>query len=162
MRFLVILTVIFLFATGFSTAFGATQFEQIKALAGDWEAEFPDGTTISITYTPISGGTAVMETLKLKNGIDMRSIYYRNGEKLMMTHYCESGNQPRLQESTSSNPNDIALSFLDITNVPSPESSSYLYRVVFHFKDADSFSQDITWMINGKESTNTWNLQRKK
>jgi hypothetical protein len=137
-----------------------TQLDQIKDLAGDWQANLPDGTSLNITYSPISGGTAVMEVLNLPNGTDMRSIYHLNGENLMMTHYCESGTQPRL--ASSADPNNVTLSFLDATNVGSAEKSSYLYRVTFHFKDKDSFSQEITWMINGKESTNTWNLVRKK
>jgi len=138
------------------------QFDQLKALAGDWQTQLPDGRLLNITYTPISGGTAVMEVLNLPDGTNMRSIYHLNGDTLMMTHYCESGNQPRLETTSSANPNDITFSFLDATNVGSPDKSSYLYKVTFHFKDKDSFSQDITWMINGKESTNTWELVRKK
>jgi hypothetical protein len=138
------------------------QFDQIKALAGDWQAKLPDGKTLDITYIPISGGTAVMEVLNMPDGTDMRSIYHLNGENLMMTHYCESGNQPRLESTPSSDPNNFTLSFVDASNIGNPEQSSYLYKVTFHFKDKDSFSQDITWMINGKESTNTWYLVRTK
>ena len=153
---------IFLLAFAFSPVFATTQFDQLKALAGDWVAKLPDGTTMNLTYTSISGGTAVMEVLNLPNGTDMRSIYHQNGDNIMMTHYCESGTQPRLQSNSSTDSTALALSFVDVTNVPVPEKSAYLYKVVFHFKDNDSFSQDVTWMVQGKESTQTWNLQRKK
>lgn len=162
MKLAAVFTAILLFAFGFASVFATSQFDQIKALDGDWVAKFPDGTTMNITYTTISGGTAVMEVLYLPNGTDMRSIYHQNGERIMMTHYCESGTQPRLQSNSSTDSNALALSFVDVTNVPVPEKSAYLYKVVFHFKDHDSFSQDVTWMVQGKESTQTWDLTRKK
>jgi hypothetical protein len=140
----------------------AGPLDRLKALEGDWSGKFGDGNEINVTYTTISGGNAVMETFRLGAGSDMRSIYHMNGDKLMMTHYCESGNQPRLQGAVSES-KDLTLSFLDITNLNAePKMSSYLYRVVFHFGDADQFSQDITWMIQGKESTNKLTLTRRK
>jgi hypothetical protein len=125
MKIFLSMSAIFLLTLHLSAATPAeTELGQIKALAGDWEAKFPDGTTLNINYTPISNGTAVMEILTLPNGTDMRSIYHVNGDKLMMTHYCESGNQPRLQSTNgaAATPDSIELSFLDITNVPSLQS----------------------------------------
>src|SRR5262245_10923009 len=104
---------------GLSAAMPA-QFDQLKSLTGDWQTKLPDGRLLNITYTPISGGTAVMEVLNLPDGTDMRSIYHLNGEKVMMTHYCESGNQPRLESSSSTDPNNFTLSFVDVTNVTNP------------------------------------------
>lgn len=141
----------------------AGPLDHLKALEGDWNGKFADGNEIKVTYTTISGGNAVMETFRLPDGTDMRSIYHMNGEKLMMTHYCESGNQPRLQSASAAEGNDVTLNFLDITNLGAePKMSSYLYRVVFHFGDDDQLSQDITWMIQGKESTNKLTLVRKQ
>jgi hypothetical protein len=140
----------------------AGPLDQLKALEGDWNGKFADGNEINVSYTTISGGNAVMETFRLPDGTDMRSIYHMNGERLMMTHYCESGNQPRLQSTSSANGNDVTLNFLDITNLGEPKMSSYLYRVVFHFGNKDQISQDITWMMQGKESTNKLTLVRKK
>ena len=140
----------------------AAPLDRFKALEGDWSGKFSDGNKINVTYTTISGGNAVMETFRLQDGTDMRSIYHMNGDKLMMTHYCESGNQPRL-EGSASDSKDVTLNFLDITNLSAePKMSSYLYRIVFHFGDSDQLSQDITWMIQGKESTNQLTLVRKK
>jgi hypothetical protein len=140
----------------------AGPLDHLKALEGDWNGKFADGNEIKVTYTTISGGNAVMETFRLPDGTDMRSIYHMNGEKLMMTHYCESGNQPRLQSASSADGNDVTLNFLDITNLGEPKMASYLYRVTLHFNDKDQVSQDITWLIQGKESSNKLTLVRKQ
>lgn len=159
MKITVILTSILLIAV----SVWAAPLDRFKALEGDWSGKFADGNEINITYTTISGGNAVMETFRMPDGTDMRSIYHMNGKKLMMTHYCESGNQPRLQSGALSESKDATLNFLDITNLNAePKMSSYLYRVVFHFGDSDQLRQDITWMIQGKESTNKLTLVRKK
>jgi hypothetical protein len=139
----------------------AGPLDHLKALEGDWNGKFTDGNEIKVTYTTISGGNAVMETFRLPDGTDMRSIYHMNGEKLMMTHYCESGNQPRLQSTSATDGNDVTLDFLDITNAGEPKMSSYLYRVTLHFGDKDVVNQDITWLIQGKESSNKLTLTRK-
>ncbi len=160
MKFTVILTSILFIAFNL---WAEGPLDRFKALEGDWSGKFTDGNEINVSYTTISGGNAVMETFRLPDGTDMRSIYHMNGEKLMMTHYCESGNQPRLQSGTLSASKDVTLNFLDITNLSAePKMSSYLYRVEFHFGDKDQFSQDITWMIQGKESTNKLMLVKKK
>src|SRR5262245_63252224 len=93
----------------------AGPLDRLKALDGDWNGKFADGNEINVSYTTISGGNAVMETFRLPDGTDMRIIYHMNDEKLMMTHYCESGNQPRLQSASAFNGSDVTLNFLDIT-----------------------------------------------
>lgn len=158
MKIIVILTSILLF--GFNLWAGP--LDHLKALEGDWNGKFADGNEIKVTYTTISGGNAVMETFRLPDGTDMRSIYHMNGEKLMMTHYCESGNQPRLESASPADGNDVTLNFLDITNLGEPKMVSYLYRVTLHFGDKDQLSQDITWLIQGKESSNKLTLTRTK
>ena len=158
MKLTVILTSILLIAFHL----WAGPLDRFKALEGDWSGKFADGKEINVTYTTFSGGNAVMETFRLPDGTDMRSIYHLNGDKLMMTHYCESGNQPRLQSRPLTESKDITLNFLDITNVGDPKMSSYLYRVAFHLDNQNQISQDITWLIQGKESTNKLTLVRKK
>lgn len=158
MKLKVILTSILLIASHL----WAGPLDRLKALEGDWSGKFADGKEINVTYTTISGGNAVMETFRLPDGTDMRSIYHLNGDKLMMTHYCESGNQPRLQSGPLTESKDITLNFLDITNVGDPKKSSYLYGVAFHLDNQNQISQDITWLIQGKESTNKLTLVRKK
>jgi len=51
----------------------------------------------------------------------MISVYHLDGDRLILTHYCEVGNQPRMQ-ATSFDPksNEIDFNFLDATNMPIP------------------------------------------
>jgi hypothetical protein len=51
----------------------------------------------NVSYQLISGGAAIMERIMPPNEPSMVSIYHLDGDKLMMTHYCSAGNQPRMQ-----------------------------------------------------------------
>src|SRR5687767_712785 len=65
-------------------------FEKLKSLVGEWQGKSPEGVEASLTYQLISGGTAVMETLKPANEPGMVTIYHLNGDRVMMTHYCSA------------------------------------------------------------------------
>ena len=78
---------------------GSQELQKMKALAGRWE-----GTTTTagktepaaVEYSVTSGGSAVVEKLFPGTPHEMVSVYHDEGGKLMMTHYCMLGNQPKL------------------------------------------------------------------
>src|SRR5262245_33835119 len=74
----------------------AAGFEKLKSLAGEWQAQGPHGLT-KVSYEIVSGGTAVMETIIPPQEPTMVTLYHRDGDQLMMTHYCSGGNQPRMR-----------------------------------------------------------------
>ena len=67
--------------------------DRFKAMAGTWEGKSPKGQTSKVKYELVAGGTAVMSESQMI-GDDMTSMFYVDGERLMMTHFCPSGNQP--------------------------------------------------------------------
>jgi len=73
----------------------AAMFARIKSLAGQWEAQV-NGGKAEITYEVIAGGSAVMERESAEGMPPMLTVYYLDGNRLLLTHYCMAGNQPRM------------------------------------------------------------------
>jgi hypothetical protein len=83
----------------FAASAANQSFEQLKSLEGTWEGKTPDGQTAQVIYRVTSNGSAVMSEIKGKE--DMISMFNLDGNRVVMTHYCAVGNQPRMVASTS-------------------------------------------------------------
>src|SRR5262245_8158374 len=95
----------------------AAAFEKLKTLAGEWRGKSGQGAATSLAYQVTSGGTAVLETFAfVKSGMSMTTVYYLDGDRLMLTHYCVSNNQPRMRaEPTAAEPDVLRFDFVDAT-----------------------------------------------
>src|SRR5262245_42675031 len=111
----------------------AAGYEKIKALVGTWEAKGPEG-MVTVTYRVVAGGQAVEETLS--HG-DMVTVYHKDGDSLLMTHYCMAGNQPRMRASgLSADGKSLDFKFVDATNLANP-GDSHMSGLKMTFVDAD-------------------------
>lgn len=89
----------------------ATAFERLKALEGEWvtveeEGHEPAGAVMS--YRVTSGGSAVLETLFEGTDHEMVTLYYVDGDELVLTHYCVVGNQPHMRLAADSDLDALA------------------------------------------------------
>ncbi len=157
------LTLISMAAMGWAASKSQPEFDQIKSLAGDWEGKAVGGNPPAhINYKVVSGGSAVMETIMEGPGAQMITIYHLDGDQLMMTHYCMANNQPRMRsDASSSSPNSINFSFVDVTNLSSPDAGHMVAHSIV-WKDSDHVTQHWTWREAGKETDATFELTRKK
>ncbi|MFA6045674.1 MAG: hypothetical protein WC718_11885 [Phycisphaerales bacterium] len=88
----------------------------VSRLAGDWEMKGPDGKPMLAMRTHVmAGGSAVAETMFPGGPHEMINMYHLDGDELVMTHYCASGNQPRMQCS-STDGKSVELTLRDVTN----------------------------------------------
>lgn len=125
-------------------------FEKMKSLAGTWKGTEQGGKKISLTYKVVSGGSAVMETNnsdKHKDG--MISMFHLDGERLLMTHYCSLGNQPRMQGSALTPDGKLAFMFVDGTNMVASDPHMHALTITFHGKD--KITEDWTMQSEGKD-----------
>jgi hypothetical protein len=149
-------------AAGWAASKSQPEFDKLKSLAGNWEGKESGGKPVHINYKLVSGGTAVMESILESSDAQMITLYYLDGDHLMMTHYCMANNQPRMRaDVTTSSPSNIKFSFVDVTNLSSPDAG-HMYAHSIIWKDADHVTQLWTWQEKGKETTNTFELQRKR
>ncbi len=139
---------------------GNPAWEKLKTLAGDWEAETSTGKS-QVSYKVISGGTALMETIREKD-TDMVTVFHPDGDRLLMTHYCSLGNQPRMRaDGLSDGGKKVAFSYVGASNLSSPEAM-HMSRMVVSFGDADHYTETWTLADKGKEHTETFKLTRRK
>ncbi|HUN66595.1 MAG TPA: hypothetical protein VMW43_10885 [Bacteroidota bacterium] len=127
------------------------QFDRLKALAGSWKATDEEGKTVLATYKIVSNGTALMESLDMADHADaMITMYHLDGGRVLLTHYCSMGNQPRMRAAKST-PGDSTLtfSFVDATNLPD-RKDAHMSGLVVTFTDGDHFTQRWTMEKDGK------------
>lgn len=154
-------------ATAASAAPGTNPaWEKMKSLVGDWEGTMSHGDMtmpVTTSYSMVSGGTSLMERLNAPGeGHDMVTMYYPDGSRVMMTHYCSEGNQPRMRaQAVAGEPKSLAFDFVDVTGLPNPQAE-HMRKLVVHFDDADHFTQEWTHRKAGKEETGAFKYARKK
>src|SRR5215831_8707560 len=82
-----------------STSDATAAFARLKTLAGEWEATV-EGKKAHLTYEVIAGGNSIVEHESMANMPEMLTVYYLDGNRLLLTHYCAAGNEPRLESKS--------------------------------------------------------------
>ncbi len=137
----------------------APGFDRLKTLVGEWRGKDSDGKVVDVSYNLTAANTAVMETLKMSDGATMVTLYHSDGKRLMMTHYCLLGNQPRMQGAVDDK--SLAFSFVDATNLPSRDAP-HMYKLVMRFPDKDQLTHEWTMRASGLDKTETFRFQRQR
>lgn len=137
-------------------------FEKMKSRAGDWEGKMADGTTAAVNYRVTSAGSVVVETIMPGEPGEMVTLFHPDGDSVVATHYCAGQNQPRMRARNLSDAgNKLAFTFLDVTNLASPDAD-HMREVVFTFQDNDHFTATWTSREKGKDTPMTFTYTRKK
>lgn len=100
----------------------AQQFALIQSWEGRWHVE--ETTALNIVFEKTARGTAMVERWETGAGLHSMTVYHMDGERLVATHYCPQGNQPRL-ESRGGNSDEIRFAFADVTGLDAGESHAH-------------------------------------
>jgi hypothetical protein len=93
-----------------------------------------------------------METMQFPDGREMITVYHHDGDRLMLTHFCMAGNQPRLvAKDTGPEAKELKFTYLDATNLRSADES-HLWGVTFAFQDSAHFKQDLVFAAGAKQT----------
>jgi hypothetical protein len=134
-------------------------FDKLKTLDGMWEGKDPQGQDVKVSYRSTSGGSALMSEIMGKE--DMITMFHLDGDRVLMTHYCGAGNQPRMKATASPDGETITFDFLDATNLASADAG-HMHRMVLTLIDPNHHTEEWTFLDHGKEMKETFALQRKK
>lgn len=143
---------------GWAQGMSSESFDKLKKLEGNWKGVKPDGEPVDVSYNITSGGSAIVETLMPEGEPDMVTVYHMDGEKLIMTHYCSAGNQPRMEVS-STNDGYLDFTFVDATNLKS-KSEGHMQGLKIVFVDENHFNQAWTWSKDNEEMPSTFKYER--
>lgn len=157
---LLMLAVTLTSASVFAQTDAQKAFAVIKKMPGSWEGKGPDGHPLQVTFRVTSAGSAVMSEILVPRA-DMISMFHLDGpNKLLMTHYCGAGNQPRMQASISPDGKIMTFKFIDATNLASPDAA-HMHQMVLTVLDENHHTEEWTFIDHGKEMKETFDLRRK-
>ncbi|SRR5713101_1707399 len=137
-------------------------FDKLKTLAGVWQAsvtvdppqpDMGDGTKAQVTLRVTSRGNALVHEMHEIGKPDDPTRYdhpvtmlYLDGDRLILTHYCDAGNRPRMVAKTSPDGKKVEFDFLDLSG---SNQYGHMYHAVFTIIDADHHTEDWTYMTPG-------------
>lgn len=133
-------------------------YERLLSLTGRWESTTAKGTVIRLTFEPVARGSALVERYEAGSTVT-QTVYHPDGARLLLTHYCAQGNQPRLLATMPTTGDRLAFSFLDATNLAGPDAS-HMVACEFVFEDVDHFLRSETYRGAGGDDTTTRRYQR--
>lgn len=126
-------------------------FTRLKTLAGTWKGQGPEG-PVRVSLRVTSGGDALLHEMvpegrsddPNRGDDDAITMLYLDGDRLMLTHYCDSGkNRPRMLAKLSPDGKTVDFEFLDLSGVT---TYGHMHRAVFTFGDAGHHTEDWTYM----------------
>src|ERR1700734_3629024 len=143
LRFMLSVVVISLSTVAFAQSDAQKSFDKLKTLAGSWEGPVttvpldPDmnGTPTRVTLRVTSRGNALVHEMKEAGKPDDPTRYdnpitmlYLDGDRLLLTHYCDAGNRPRMVAQTSADGKKVEFDFLDLSG---GNQYGHMYHAVF-------------------------------
>lgn len=137
-------------------------FDTLKTLAGPWvgrvttepkQADMGDNAMVQVTMRVTSRGNALVHEMKEAGTADDPTRYdhpvtmfYLDNGRLLLTHYCDAGNRPRMVAKISPDGKTIDFTFLDVAG---GTEHGNMQHAVFTIVDANHHIEDWTYMMPG-------------
>jgi len=151
-------------------------FDKLKTLAGSWtgpatlnppQTEMGDGTLMQLSLRVTSRGNALVHEMREAGKPDDPNHYdhpvtmlYLDSDRLLLTHYCDAGNRPRMVARTSPDGKSVEFDFVDVAG---STEYGHMHHAVFTFVDANHHIEDWTYMMPGDKPIHAhFDLQRAK
>jgi hypothetical protein len=158
LRFATLLGV--LASTAFAQSDSQAIFNKLKSLEGNWSGKTSDGRPVKTSYRVTSNGSAILS--EIHSDEDMMSVFHMDGDRLLMTHYCGAGNQPRMAAATSPDGKTVTFTYIDATNLLASQPG-HMERHVVTLIDANHYTEQWDFAAkDGSKMHEQFDLQRTK
>jgi len=131
---------------------GSPEFERMKTLVGTWKGKADMGQgpiDMTVQFRLLAGGSVLEEKCFAGTPNEMVTMYFDNGDKLALTHYCVFGNRPGMLLKWS---DSKSLSFdFDKTCGLNPAKESHMHALTIRFDDTDTITTSCKAIMDGKE-----------
>jgi hypothetical protein len=134
-------------------------FDLLKGLEGNWAGKNSQGQPLQVTFRLTAGGSALMSEILGRGPENMITMFHMDGDRLLMTHYCGAGNQPRMKV-VASDAKSVSFEFFDGTNIG--PGDGHMQHVTFTEPDADHHVEEWVFLDHGKEIKELFTLARVK
>lgn len=117
-------------------------FQKLQTLVGTWDSDDPKE-PLTVKFRVTSNGSAILSEMEAPPD-NMVTMYHLDNGRLLMTHYCAAGNQPRMVGKISPDGKTISFDFLDGTNI-NRDQDGHMHRFVITVADANHHSEDFIY-----------------
>ena len=176
LRLVLPIALLLITTAAFADSDAQKSFEQMKTLAGNWEGPVtvvppqPDMSSdkpIHVLLRTTSRGNALMHEMQEAGTPEDPTrydhpvtLFYLDGDRLLLTHYCDAGNRPRMTAKSSGDGKTIEFDFLDVAG---STQYGHMQHAVFTVIDANHHTEDWTYMMPGEKPVHAHlDLQRTK
>jgi hypothetical protein len=137
-------------------------FDKLKTLAGTWQGPVTvdpmqegvkNGTLGQVTMRVTSRGNALVhEMQEAGTPLDATkydhpvTMFYLDGDRLTLIHYCDAGNRPRMTGKLSPDGKNLEFDFVDLSG---GNESGHMYHALFTIIDPNHHIEDWTYMMPG-------------
>ena len=147
-RYLLYLLLLSLSTLTFAQSDAQKSFDKLKALAGSWQGSY-EGKPMQATLRVTSMGNAIVHEMKGEGPDDPITMFYMDGDRLLLTHYCDAGNQPRMAGKLSPDGKTVEFDLVDVGNYSSKQGG-HMQHAVFTLIDPNHHTEDWTFFLEGK------------
>jgi hypothetical protein len=118
---------------------------------------------LDVTLRVTSLGNTLMHEMKSNAAPDDPiTMFTIDGDKLVLTHYCDAGNQPHMVGTVSPDGKTYTFNFVSATNLL-PTQHGHMQQVVFSFIDPDHHTEKWEFaMADGRTMGGLLDLKREK
>src|SRR5450755_920602 len=134
-------------------------FDMLKGMEGNRAGKNSQGQPLQVTFRLTAGGSALMSEIHGHGPENMITMFHMDGDRLLMTHYCGAGNQPRMKV-ISSDAKSVSFEFFDGTNIG--PGAGHMQHATFSQPDSDHHTEEWTFLDHGKEMKELFTLERVK
>ena len=134
-------------------------FDMLKGMEGNWAGKNNQGQPVQVSFRMTAGGSALMSEIHGQGPENMITMFHMDCDRLVMTHYCGAGNQPRMKV-ISSDAKSVSFEFFDGTNIGPGEG--HMQHVTFTQPDSDHHVEEWVFVDHGKEMKEVFTLARVK
>ena len=139
-------------------------FQFLQTLAGDWDRSggHDHGDNSSLNTFRVSGaGSAIVETIFPGQESEMVTVYHRNGDDLLLTHYCALHNAPVMKFQKSDKPGEIKFVFHGGTNFD-PKVNMHVHEGTLRIKNSDTVESSFLTFDDGKPGATVSSVLKRK
>jgi hypothetical protein len=141
-------------------------FERLKKLVGDWQdanaKSDAEKSIVVLRYRLTAADSVLVEIDFPGTAKEMMTMYHRDGDQLVLTHYCGCGNQPRMRARAGAVVNELVFDFDGGTNL-NPAKGFHMHDAVIRFGDDDHIHSEWEYFVDGKAGgKHSFDLVRKK
>lgn len=117
----------------------AAAFDRLMALEGVWHLAGRPEHGLRIRFYPTARGSVLVEEWTVNGQPHSLTLYHRDGDALLATHYCPQGNQPRMTGVPDAD-GAIRFAFRDATDLD-PATEQYQHDLWFALADPDHITR---------------------